>query len=254
MMRALLRLTVYLTFTLLCMPFQAFFLLVAPPLAKRFPVWYHRRCMRLFGITVEVVGQPSAQHPCLYLSNHSSYLDIPVLGSLMPICFVAKAEVARWPLFGQLAKLQQTLFIDRRTSQVAAGQSALAARLKAGDDLVLFPEGTSSDGMRVLPFRRALFQTALDHAKGLQLTLQPVSIYCAGMDGTPADRSARQLYAWFGDMDLLPHLWRYCHLRSSIIRVVFHPPLDSSAHADRVTLAAEAERVVAAGLASEQAA
>lgn len=250
MIRAALRLTAYLLFTLACMPVQFWALRYRPAFSKSFPVWYHRHCLRLFGMKIEQVGEPSAHGSCLFVSNHCSYLDIPVLTSLMPVSFVAKAEVAGWPLFGSLARLQETLFIDRRVSKVGEGQTALAARLKAGDRLVLFPEGTSSDGTRVLPFRRALLQAALDQAGEGDLVIQPVSIVCVGVDGLPADRFDRSTYAWFGDMELLPHLWRWCQLRSSVIRVTFHPPLGVAARADRATLAAEAENIVAQGLAA----
>lgn len=251
MIKAGLRLLSYLLFTLACMPVQFWALRFNPAFARRFPVWYHRACIRhIFNIKVEQVGAPSTQKPCLFVSNHCSYLDIPVITSLMPISFVAKAEVGSWPLFGTLAKLQETLFIDRRVSKVGEGQSALASRLKAGDNLVLFPEGTSSDGTRVLPFRRALLQTALDQAGELNLVIQPISIVCVGMQGVPADRFARQVYAWFGDMDLLPHLWAYCHLGSSTVRVTFHEPINIADMSDRTALASTAESIVAQGLAA----
>jgi len=257
MIRAALRLSAYLLFTLGCMPVQFWALRFRPSFTKTFPVWYHRNCLKIFGITVEQVGSPSAHKPCLFVSNHCSYLDIPVISSLMPISFVAKAEVNNWPLFGTLARLQGTLFIDRRLSKVNEGQTALAKRLDAGDSLMLFPEGTSSDGTRVLPFRRALLQTALDQAGSGKLVIQPVSIVCqpvsivcTSMLGLPADRSDRQVYAWFGDMDLLPHLWAYCNIRTSTIRVTFHEPIDVASMSDRAVLANTAENLVAQGIAA----
>lgn len=221
MIRAAVKLAVYLLFSLVCIPFQLAFLALAPNLARRFPRWYHAQCLKIFSIKLQIEGTPSAAHPVLFVSNHSSYLDIPVLGSLVLGHFVAKREVAGWPLFGLLAKLSRTLFIDRRVSKVAEGQSQLLARLQAGDNLILFPEGTSSDGVRVLPFRRALFQAVLDQATTLAVTLQPVTVFCSAVDGATADRFAKQQYAWFGDMELLPHLWEFCQLRSVVVRVVF---------------------------------
>lgn len=249
MLQAAFRLSVYLVFTLLCIPVQILLLRWAPRKAETFPVWYHQRCLKIFTLKVEVVGTPALARPCLYVSNHCSYLDIPVYGAVLPVCFVAKAEVAGWPLFGTLARLQRTLFIDRRTSRVRDGQSELLRRLKAGDALMLFPEGTSSDGIRVLPFKPALFQPILDEAEGLSLTVQPVSIVCTQMDGLSADRVARQRYAWFGDTDLLPHLWDFCHVQGCTVRVTFHPPLDVSAHYDRKLLAHATEKLIAAGMA-----
>lgn len=250
MLAAGLKLSAYLIFTLLCIPLQMLFVRFAPHRADTFPVWYHRRCMWLFGIQVDVVGTPALTRPCLYVANHASYLDVPILSTIVPLCFVAKAEVAGWPLFGTLARLQRTLFIDRRASKVKDGQSDLLKRLQAGDAIVLFPEGTSSDGLRVLPFKPALFQPILDEAAGLALTVQPVSLVCTHMNSMAADREDRQRYAWFGDMDLLPHLWVFCHLRSCTVRVTFHTPIDMSAHSDRKALAHAAEAAVMSGVTS----
>lgn len=247
MIRALWRLSVYLLVTLAAMLVQALALLLWPAFSRRFPVYYHRLCLGIFGMRLLVVGTPASSGARLFLSNHSSYLDIPVLGALLSCHFVAKAEVAQWPLFGTLARLQNTLFIDRRMSKVGQGQTALAARLKAGEALVLFPEGTSSDGCRVLPFRRALLQTALDQAGAIELTVQPVTVYLSAMDGVPADRFDRQRYAWFGDMTLMPHLWAWCHIRKGEITVVFHPPLALADHLDRQSLAQATEAAVASG-------
>jgi lyso-ornithine lipid O-acyltransferase len=244
MIRAALKLGLYLGFTFACIPFQIVFLQFAPGLARRFPRWYHVQCLKIFGIKLVVQGQPSAAAPVLFVSNHSSYLDIPVLGSLLLGHFVAKREVAGWPLFGYLAKLSRTLFIDRRVSKVADGQSQLLERLKAGDNLILFPEGTSSDGVRVLPFRRALFQAVLDQAGALPVTLQPVTVFCSGIDGAVADRFAKQQYAWFGDMDLLPHLWAFCHLRSAEVRVVFGEASVPTAQLSRHELTATLQAAV----------
>ncbi len=250
MIRAALRLTVYVVVSLVGMLVQAVALSVFPSAAVTIPVVYHRFCLRVFGIRVEVVGGRCSASPCLYLSNHSSYLDIPVLGSLIPGCFVAKTEVAGWPFFGWLAHLQRTLFIDRRPSRVGDGQAALVMRLRARDNMILFPEGTSSDGVRVLPFRRALFQPVLEQAESFNLAVQPVTVVCTAMNGLPADRSDRQGYAWFGDMDLLPHLWRFVQQRSCTVRVTFHPPVDVRGIPDRKVFAETVERAVAGGLAA----
>lgn len=248
MLRAFFKLSAYLTFTVLCIPVQVLLYKIGSKRVETFPVWYHRRCLKIFGLKVDVVGAPALARPVLYVSNHASYLDIPVLSSILPLCFVAKAEVANWPLFGTLARLQRSLFVDRRTSKVKTGQSDLLQRLKAGDAIVLFPEGTSSDGVRVLPFKPALFQPILDEAAGLALTVQPVSIVCTGINNLSADRAAKQFYAWFGDMDLLPHLWAFCHLQSCVVRVTFHKPLDISTQTDRKTLAHSTEKLVASGM------
>lgn len=158
---ATIRLTLYLLFTLLLMPVQWVALRTSPRLAVALPLFYHRICLRILGMRVERHGEGNGRHPTLFVVNHCSYLDIAVLGSLIGGSFVAKAEVAGWPLFGWLAKLQRTVFVDRQRRAGVSGQrDEIANRLEAGDDLILFPEGTSSDGNRILPFKTALFAVA----------------------------------------------------------------------------------------------
>ena len=115
------------------------------PLHKRLPLWYHKQCCRILGFRIERTGTQSAANPTLYVANHSSYFDIMVLGSMIPGSFVAKAEVAQWPFFGWLAKLQRTIFVDRRGRKSVDQRDEMTERLRAGDDLILFPEGTSNE-------------------------------------------------------------------------------------------------------------
>ena len=117
------------------------------------PAFYHRGCCRMLEFRVRLIGKPPAERPALFAANHVSYTDITILGSLIPGSFIAKAEVARWPFFGWLAKLQRTVFVDRKTRSSAIQRDAISERLVAGDALILFPEGTSGDGNRPLPFR-----------------------------------------------------------------------------------------------------
>jgi 1-acyl-sn-glycerol-3-phosphate acyltransferase len=186
----------------------------------------------------------------LFISNHSSYLDIPVLGSLLPTSFVAKNEVGGWPLFGLLARLQRTVFVDRNARHRADEQrDSIAGRLQAGDKLVLFPEGTSSDGNRTLPFKTALFAVAATQVDGKPLTLQPVSVTATHLDGLPLGHAWRALYAWYGDMELPPHLWQLARLGGRIrVLVEFHPPVSLADFSSRKALADHCWRTVAAGV------
>ena len=202
-----LRLAVYLLWTLLLIPLQALAVALRSPLRFRIPQLYHRVCAAILGIGVVVRGQRVADGPVLFVSNHSSYLDITVLGSVIPGSFVAKSEVAGWPFFGALAKLQQTVFVERKArAGVERQRDDLGARLDAGDSLILFPEGTSSDGNRTLPFKTALFAVAARRIGDRPLTVQPVSIAPTRLDGIPMGIAFRPCYAWYGDMDLAPHL------------------------------------------------
>jgi 1-acyl-sn-glycerol-3-phosphate acyltransferase len=247
--RALFRLLAYLCFTVSVMPLQAVALIFRLPLRESLPVWYHRRCCRILGIRIERRGRQSRTRPTLYVSNHTSYLDITVLGALIPGSFVAKAEVARWPLFGWLAKLQRTVFVERRVSRTADQRGALMTRLEAGDSLILFPEGTSDDGNRVLPFKSGLLSAAACRPHGEPLVVQPVSVSYTRLDGLPLGRHLRPLFAWYGDMSMAPHLWQLTGLGRLTVVVHFHPPVHLADFASRKALSDHCQREVAAGVA-----
>jgi 1-acyl-sn-glycerol-3-phosphate acyltransferase len=242
------RLAVYLAFTLPLMPVQAFGLLLRRPWVATFPRWYHRRCCRILGLRVRAIGRPIAARPVLFASNHVSYLDITVLSSLLAASFIAKTEVARWPLFGWLAKLQRSVFVDRRVRSTAQQRDSIAERLAAKDALILFPEGTSGDGNRVLPFKSALFSVA-DHPEVGPLAVQPVSIAYTRLDGMPIGRALRPLFAWYGSMAMAPHLWTVLGLGTVEIVVEFHPPTTLAECGSRKMLARYCYDRVAAGVA-----
>lgn len=195
-------------------------------LAERIPRFFHRVCLRVLGIRIEQRGTMSNARPTLFVSNHSSYLDITVLGALIPGCFVAKTEVARWPIFGLLAKLQRTVFVDRRRNSTHQQRDSIADRLAAGDNLILFPEGTSNDGNRTLPFRSALLSVAEPAHNGdrAPLAVQPVSVAYTLLNGMPIGHSLRPLVAWYGDMGLADHLWQFLRLGNLTVVVRFHDP------------------------------
>ena len=217
-------------------------------LAGHIPVVFHRLFLRLFGLRVEVRGEPARGAPVLVLSNHVSWLDICVLGSLMPLSFVAKSEVAGWPVVGLFARLQRTVFIDRtRRTHTAAVNAAVARRLAAGDVIVLFPEGTSSDGNRVLPFRSALVgaaRAALGEAGAERIHLQPLAITYTRRNGLPLTRRERPEAAWYGDMDLAPHLMGFLAGGPFDARVTWGEPIPFDADTDRKRATAEAEEAV----------
>ena len=220
------RLIGYLFLTLLLMPIQALFVVLGTRMAERFPIVYHKICCRLMGIEIATVGTMSRRRPTLFVSNHTSYLDITVLGALVPGSFVAKAEVAKWPLYGWLAKLQRTVFVDRKRNTSHLQRDQLQQRLAAGDNLILFPEGTSNDGNRVLPFRSALLSVAEASGPDAALVIQPVSVAYVALNGIPMGHGLRPLVAWYGDMTLGPHLWQFSRLGKVTAVVEFHPPVD----------------------------
>lgn len=224
----------------------------------RVPAWlkraWHRGCCALFGLEIRTFGEPALAGGTLYVANHVSYLDISVLGSVLNVPFVAKSEVAGWPVIGLIGRLGQTLFVDRRSGRAAAQRDCLAARLAAGERLILFAEGTSSSGGRVLPFKSALFAALVPDA-GRAIQLQPVSIaYPRFRGGLAIGHGLRPLYAWYGDMTLLPHMWSALGLPGAEVEVRFHPPVPAAAFTSRKALARHAEQAVANGLAATRAA
>ena len=176
-LRGVFRLVSYLLLTIVALPFHlAALALRVTPVVRWLPVFYHRMVCVILGIKVKVNGRRSTVMPTLFVCNHVSYLDIEVLGGRIPGCFVAKAEVATWPFFSTLAKAQRTIFVDRRSSKTSNSRDEMLKRLDTGDNLMLFPEGTSSDGTRVLPFRSALFAVAQLRRDDKPIVVQPVAI------------------------------------------------------------------------------
>jgi 1-acyl-sn-glycerol-3-phosphate acyltransferase len=249
-LRSIARLLLYAGFTLPIMPVQALAVLLGLPLQRTLPVWYHRRCCRILGFHVETHGRQSTVHPTLYASNHVSYLDIMVLGSLIEGSFVAKAEVADWPLFGWLARLQRSVFVERRGREAVAHRDEMGERLDQGDDLILFPEGTSSDGNRVLPFKSALFSVAERRPRDQPLLVQPVSVAYTRLDGVPMGRYLRPFFAWYGDMDMGSHLWQAMGLGWVTVVVEFHPPVTIDDFGSRKALSEQCYARVSAGVAA----
>jgi lyso-ornithine lipid O-acyltransferase len=237
---------VYLAWTFALMPVQAVGLLLRRSWVARLPRFYHRRCCRILGLRVRQIGEPATARPVLFASNHVSYADITVLGSLIAGSFVAKSEMASWPLYGWLAKLQRSVFVDRQVRSTAQQRDAIAERLAAGDALILFPEGTSNDGNFVLPFKSALFSVVFNREQ--PVAVQPVSLAYTQLDGLPIGRTMRPFFAWYGDMDLAPHLWRLIGLGTIEAVVEFHPPVAVADFPSRKALAEYCERQVAGGV------
>lgn len=242
----------YFAFSLLTIPVQGLALVASRRMAGEFPIFYHRVCGRILGLRVRARGEISPG-PTLFVSNHVTYIDIPVLASLIRGSFIAKAEVAKWPFFGILARLQRTVFIERRGSRTAEQRDQLSNRLKRYENLILFAEGTSNDGLRPLPFKSALFAAAQVEVDGKPVTVQPVSVAYTKLDGRPVGRNFRPYYAWYGDMDLLSHFWEWTGLGLVTVEVVFHPPVTLAEFDSRKDLAAHCHRVVAHSVAGANA-
>ncbi len=230
--------------TLALLPLQAAALLLRLPARRTIPVVYHRLICRLLGVRVTLIGTP-APGPALIVANHVSWLDICVLTAVAPAVFVAKREVSAWPVFGQLARLQRSIFIDRsRRRATADANRAIARRLADGDRVVVFAEGTSSDGNRVLPFRSSLIAAAAGGGNGTApVPVQPVAIAYTRAQGLPLGRRHRPRVAWYGDLALLPHLAAVMRCGAIDVTVNAGAP-GRLAGADRKAAARDLEREV----------
>jgi 1-acyl-sn-glycerol-3-phosphate acyltransferase len=207
------------------------------------PPRFHRAFAAILGLHVAFEGEAMQGAGLVHIANHLSYLDVPALGQGLRTRFVAKEEVRGWPVFGFLARLQQTVFISRARHRAGEVGDALAAALADGHGLLLFPEGTTSDGASVLPFKSSVFAPFMDRPG---LRIQPLRIELLSVDGRAIEAGGdRDAYAYHGEATLLPHLWHFLRGRGADLRIRFLPPLDLAAFADRKALAQAAWAEVA---------
>jgi 1-acyl-sn-glycerol-3-phosphate acyltransferase len=227
------------------MPVQAALLRLSPTAARRFPNWYHRQVCRLLGVRIEIDGEVARDRAVLLVANHTSWLDIPVLSAAAPVSFVAKKEVGAWPFVSSLARLQRSVFIDRgRRTAVGAAAGEILKRLNEGDTIVLFAEGTSSDGNRVLPFMTSLFgavKPVHGDMSAPQMAVQSLSIVYTRLHGIPLGRADRPLVGWYGDMEMRSHAWRLLQAGPLDVRIRIGPPVPIANFADRKDLARKTE-------------
>ena len=212
---------------------------------RRLPLWWHKVATKLLGIRVHVHGEAAKERPLLLIANHVSWLDITVLGSIMELSFISKAEVADWPIFGLFARLQRSVFVNReRRTKTGEVASEIAERLGKGEVLVLFGEGTSSNGIHVLPFRTALVggaARAAQAAGGGGATIQPLAVNYTQLHGVPIGRFHKPRIAWYGDMEMPSHLWWILNHGDIDVDVVFGEPLLFEEGTDRKRAAKAAE-------------
>lgn len=235
--------TVLLAGVLLLLPLRGAERLVAGrrrPLTGPWVQGVCRLCLLALGIRWQCRGA-RMRDPGAVVANHSSWLDIFVLNAAAPVFFVSKAEVAGWPGINILTRVTDTHFVTRDPKLARAQAAEFAERTALGHRLLFFPEGTSTDGRRVLPFKPTLFQAFLDPALPEGLAIQPVTVrYTA-----PWGREPR-FYGWWGDMDLGPHLLAVLgQWRQGSVTVTLHDPIPVAGH-DRKSLAAAAETAVRA--------
>ena len=211
----------------------------ARPVTPRITMFVCRTALRILRLPLTVHGTPMTK-PGAIVANHSSWLDIFVLNAVQTVYFVAKAEVADWPLIGWLARATGTVFIARKGTESKKQQQVFESRLMAGHRLLFFPEGTSTDATRVLPFKSTLFQAFFAPALVRTMHIQPVTV----VFHAPAGEDSRH-YGWWGDMDFASHLLKTLATpRQGRVEVTFHPEVPVDAFENRKLLAQHCERVI----------
>lgn len=203
----------------------------------RIQTTFCRMMCTIIGIRVDARGVLQGAAPRFAVGNHVSWTDIIALSAVHPFVFLAKSEVARWPVLGALARLQGTIFVERANRRaIPLVNAALADRMRAGLDVVVFAEGTSSDGSSVLKFNSSHFALLCDLAKADEAphpTLAPLAISYADRAGKLVDAG------WYGDMTFLPHLWALMKRGDLTCRISFGAAVPVGG--DRKALAAETE-------------
>jgi 1-acyl-sn-glycerol-3-phosphate acyltransferase len=250
-LRAVRRAVLLVLWTVVAIPVQSVMLLLPGHAKERFARIYWMIFRHLMGVRLRVIGSPARRvadgaRPVVFVSNHCSWLDVPVLGSALYACFVSKDEIANWPLISTVARLGRTVFVSRNRAYTGREREEMQRRLRAGDNLILFPEGTTSDGSRVLPFRSAFLSIAEGPDPPL---IQPVSVAYDRLAGLPAGRAVRPIFAYYGDTSIGTHFWRLAQWRGLGVTMLLHPPLDPRGFPDRKALAQAVWATVAAGAA-----
>ena len=219
---------------------------------KKWPHWLHKSMCMALNIRVKTYGYALEGTPTLFVSNHISYLDIMVLGHVIKGCFVARQDMKDWPVLGYLSTLQRTIFIDReKRTDVISQRREMQNRIRSGDSLILFPEGTTSNGGGVLPFKSSLFGVTEEYIHPVtsdgypqELMIQPVTLIYKRINNMPSTRSSRPSVAWYGDMEIGKHFNDFLQLLSVDVEVHFHEPVSRNLFKTRKELAAYCHRTV----------
>ncbi len=220
---------------------QAVFLLLPGRAKEFFPQRYWGGVGRILGLRLTVIGRPPRHRPILFVANHCSWLDIVALGSVLPGCFVAKGAIAHWPFINWIARLGRTVFVSRSRATVGREQNEILRRLAKGDHIILFPEGTTSDGSKILPLSSSFLALAEGPSKPYVV---PVTIVYDQLNGLPLRKIDRPRIAWYGDMDLASHYNFLGRQRSFHATIVLSAAILPGTFGNRKTLTARLDRLL----------
>ena len=211
----------------------------ARPITPHITQFVCRAAFWIMGITLRIQGRPMVQRGAV-VANHGSWLDIFALNAAQRVFFVAKSEVAGWAGIGWLARATGTVFIARKSAEAKVQQGLFEARLRAGHRLLFFPEGTSTDARRVLPFKPTLFAAFYTHGMEQVMHVQPATVIYHAPKGADA-----RFYGWWGDMDFGPHLKMVlAAFRQGSVEIILHDPVAVDRYPDRKALSTQCEAVI----------
>lgn len=182
----------------------------------------------LSGVKLKVYGKLSPARPMLVVSNHLSYIDIFILASRIPVHFTPKSEIANWPIIGHICRICETVFIDRKPDKVKEAAGTIQMALERGDIISIFPEATTGNGVHLLPFRSGFFSLAEMKTNDAELVVQPVAIAYSQVRRLPIDSTQWPDIAWYGDMELMPHLLRFLEIGPVTAELILLPPVTMS--------------------------
>ena len=232
---------IFILLTIFLILFKTSLDLVTKRISQKIVQIFHKLVLWLVNINVEVIGERNLDNlPTLYVSNHLSYLDIPVLGSRLNGRFIAKNEISNWPIIGFLSKVGNTIFINRNLRFLKTNKSIIFDYISRGDNLILFPEGTTSDGIRVLRFKSSLL-TSLEQKN---ILIQPIVIKYESINGIPLTRWLKPIIVWYGDMELKPHLINILKLFSIKAKITILPPLNGKDFTNRKDMTSTLHHVI----------
>lgn len=248
---SLLKLFSFILLSLITIPIQALSALIFRNSKKFYiiPKIYNNLVCLIYRIKIRTKGIADTDNHVIFVGNHLSYIDISVIGSTLPATFISKADVRKWPIFGILAILTQTVFIERTREAAARCIKDIKKSLDKGRSLILFPEGTSTQGLNVLPFKSSVFDLFLSSDLRDDILIQPFTISIQKINGHPVKNAKEHdLYAWYGDMTMLPHLWSLGKSTGVELLLSFHPTRAANQYHDRKILAQDCHRDVKRGL------
>mgnify|MGYP001437110570 FL=1 len=247
-LKGLLRLLVFLPLTIFLVIIFLIFKAILKPLNLNYPVFLIRKSwsvliLRLFGLKLKVIGKQS-YNSTIFVSNHISWTDILVIQSVLDIIFVAKSDVKKMPGLGFLASIANTVFIDRNPQKISKDSLILKKKIEKGELICFFPEGTSTDGLRVLKFKSGFFQLLFDgiyNQNKYIKKVQPLSIYYKVHN----KNLSKDFYGWWGSMSIISHITKILCLSSGSVELKFHDSLNSEEFNDRKEIALAAENTIA---------